>query len=200
MRPERIEEGAVPTSFFGTADLRAVEAALLGARSTAAGFLAALRQQVVSGRGQPGADLVVLGNRTLGPPAPGELAVPEGRALAVAYGAAAARVAHAAPEGVGSGRWVWCVLRPSALDDGRTWEAARAAARAGLRTLAVIVAAGSEHGSAGDDLEAPWRAAGWSSVRVDAADAWSVVSGLDRARATTHGPVALVAASLHHAR
>lgn len=104
------------------------------------------------------------------------------RALAVAFGAAAAL------NGQGERR-VWCLLDAEACDEGGTWEAARAAAAAGVSGLvAGVLTPPSEAPS----LTALWEAAGWAVVEAEGSSAWEVLGGLDQALATPWRPVALL--------
>lgn len=92
--------------------------------------------------------------------------VAAGEALAVALGAAvAARL--------DGGIWrSWCVVDETVCDDGRTWEAARAAPD-DLPTLTVL--------AVGDDSEALWRACGWAVHVVPPDDPVWLLGALDQA-------------------
>ena len=91
-----------------------------------------------------------------------------GEALGVALGAAIAG-------GLDGGVWrAWCVLDESICDDGRTWEAARAAAGApDLRTLTALIA--------GDESTRLWQACGWKVQVVPAGDPVWLLGALDQA-------------------
>ncbi len=182
--------GAPPAPQFDTVDIAVVEQAALRGRGPCATIVAALRQPQVTGFGRPGADLVVLGGGAFGRAPEGWVARPEGAALAVAYGAAASRRARRPGRAVGDGVWVWCLLRPSAWDDGRTWEAARAVAAAGLDTLTVVVAADP---AGVDGVRAVMEAAGFKTLRFDGHDPWAVVGAIDKARAAAGIPLGLIA-------
>jgi transketolase N-terminal domain/subunit len=104
------------------------------------------------------------------------------RALAVAFGAAAALRGR-------GGRGVWCLLDAEACDEGSTWEAARAAAAAGVGGLVTCVL--SPYSEAAS-LAALWDAAGWAVVEAADDSAWEVLGGLDQALAIPGGPVALL--------
>lgn len=174
------DDRAAPATLFDRLDV----AALSQEAAPGAGLLAALlTRPEVTGTGGPSPDLVIVGGRWL-PSAPtGWVAAPEGRALALAYGAAAARTGGPAPPAV------WCLLRARALEDGRTWEAARAAAAVGVDALTAVLAVPAA-GAA--DALAVLKAAGWRHWRASATDAWALTGGLDQTRAV-RGPCALVA-------
>ena len=99
-----------------------------------------------------------------------------GEALAVALGAAVAARLD------GEIWRAWCVLDESVCDDGRTWEAARAAVGADLRTLTVL--------GVGDESAALWRAAGWQVHLVPPADPVWLLGALDQA--LTGAPAAVL--------
>ena len=90
-----------------------------------------------------------------------------GDALAIALGAAVASRLD------GEVWRAWCVLDESICDDGRTWEAARAAAAAELRTLTVL--------GVGDASAGLWRACGWSVHVVPPADPVWLLGAMDQA-------------------
>lgn len=114
-----------------------------------------------------------------------------GRALAVAFGAAAAlngqRGAGDAEPSV-NGRYVWCLLDAEACDEGSTWEAARAAAGRGSPLVTCVLSPPSE----ARPLAALWEAAGWAVVEVAGDSVWEVLGGLDQALALTERPVTLL--------
>lgn len=90
-----------------------------------------------------------------------------GDALAFAFGAAMASEAD-------GGAWrSWCVLDEHACDDGRVWEAARAASAAGPQSLAALVV--------GAGTAALWRACGWDVHIAPAADPAWLLGALDQA-------------------
>lgn len=114
-----------------------------------------------------------------------------GRALAVAFGAAAAlhgQCGNGGAEPPMSGPRVWCLLDAEACDEGNTWEAARAAVAAPGRLVTCVLSPPSEAQS----LAALWEAAGWAVVEVAGDDVWEVLGGLDQALATPKPPVALI--------
>lgn len=88
-------------------------------------------------------------------------------ALGVALGAG---IASALDGGI----WrAWCAIDEVICDDGRTWEAARAATGADLLTMTALVA--------GADSERLWRACGWSVEVVPADDPAWLLGALDQA-------------------
>ena len=183
---------APPTSLFEVVDLPMLATATRGGRGPGAAALAVRRHDAVTGRDGPRPDVVVLGGRFFGRPEPGWAVRAEGLALAVAYGAAMARRTHHRNRGPGQGAWVWCVLRAEALDDGRTWEAARAAAAQRLDTLTAVVT--TPVGRA-RDVTRVFEAAGWCSIRCAAADPLEILRAVDHLRAGHGRPGALVAGS-----
>jgi transketolase N-terminal domain/subunit len=102
-----------------------------------------------------------------------------GDALGMALGAAAAS------ELDGGGWRSWCGLDEAACDDGRVWEAARAAAAARLPTLGAFVA-----GVATAPL---WRACGWQVHLAPADDPAWLLGAFDLAMAAPPGVVMVAA-------
>ncbi|MGH8885150.1 MAG: hypothetical protein ACRDYX_08265 [Egibacteraceae bacterium] len=134
-----------------------------------------------------GLDRLVVGSRQLRPIVTAALRVgwtdeTAGRALAVAFGAAAALNRQ-------GGRCVWCLLDAEACDEGGTWEAARAAAAAGAGGLVTCVLSPPSEAAS---LAALWKAAGWAVVEAAGGNAWEVLGGLDQALAIPERPVALL--------
>lgn len=157
-------------SLFDHAGLPQLLGAVEAARRPAGAIVAALRDPALAG-----GDLVVLGGRWFGSPAPPWAVEPEGRALPVAVGAACAR----------RDATTWCALRAAALGDGRVWEAARAATAAGLARLVLVVLAVEDQVR---DAAAMLAACGWSVRHAPSGGPWELLSALDRARAAAAGP------------
>lgn len=143
----------------------------------------------------PDRDRLVLGGRAVMAGAPraftaagyrdgdGRHEVPDGRALAVAQGAA---VSSRLDGGVAR---VWCVLDRACCRDGVTWEAA-AAARPPLPLTALVIV------EAGDDLEplaARWRACGWSIHHAAVTSPELLLGACDQALADAGPSLVLVA-------
>ena len=101
-----------------------------------------------------------------------------GDALAMAFGAAVASQVDGAP-------WrSWCVLDEAACDDGRVWEAARAAAWARASTLTALVE--------GASTVRMWEACGWTVHQAPVDDPAWLLSSLDQAVATSPAVVLAV--------
>jgi transketolase N-terminal domain/subunit len=107
-----------------------------------------------------------------------------GRALALAYGMAAASRLE------GGTFTVHCLVDAAALDDGRTWEVLRSARASRVRVLrpyAVLPDDGA------DAFARMLRAAGWVVATADAGDVIEILGALDQARARREPPTAVVA-------
>ena len=124
-------------------------------RFTAAGaaFVAAVRARLAAHGHAPATVLTAAGTG--------------GRALALALGAGVAARLE------GSEWRCWCLLDDRACDDGRTWEAVRAAAQVSLETVTVLVA--------GAQTAPLWRASGWTVAVTAAAEPLAVLAAVDRA-------------------
>jgi transketolase N-terminal domain/subunit len=101
-----------------------------------------------------------------------------GDALAMAFGAAMASQ-------LDGGAWrSWCVLDEAACDDGRVWEAARAAAWAKAATLTALVE--------GAGTVRLWEACGWTVHSAPADDPAWLLGALDQAVLTSPAVVLAV--------
>lgn len=170
-------------SFFDTVDMALVTAEAARWKDPGSILIACLVEGVLA----RGLDRLIVGSEQMRPTVTAALRIgwtdeTAGRALAVAFGAAAALNGQA-------GRGVWCLLDAEACDEGGTWEAARAAAAAGISQLVTCVLSPP---SEARSLAVLWEAAGWAVIEVSGASAWEVLGGLDQALATPERPVALL--------
>lgn len=181
--------GTPRRSLFDAVRPRQVQQAGQKLRGPGGMALAALHHEALGGAdggGVVSGGVAVLGGRAFGPPRAAWVGVSdEGRALGVAYGLALTRQRQTL------GGATWCLLRASALLDGRTLEVA--ALLAGLPAVRMVpVVVGEAPATA--RATALLAACGVTVHQADNADAWSLLSALDQAdRVAERAPAAVVA-------
>jgi hypothetical protein len=176
-----------PRSLLDGADLPAVRAAAARGRGAFATAIACLRaggvlQHDPDDPGWLDRDRVIDGAHALGPSDARSwwTSAPVRDALSLALGAG---LSSSLDGGIFR---VWCLL-DGAADDGRTWDAARAAAAQACAAL-TVVAAGDPEARLVDLL----RAAGWRTFAAAPDDPLEVLGAMDRAVAHGAGPAAVV--------
>jgi transketolase N-terminal domain/subunit len=180
-------------SLFDTVDVALVTAEAARWQEPGSLLIACLVEGVLG----HGLDRLVVGSQQMRPTVAAALRFgwtdeTAGRALAVAFGAAAALNGQGETgdeESPMSSRCVWCLLDAEACDEGGTWEAARAAAAAGANRLVACVLTPSPEARS---LAALWEAAGWVVVEAAGGSPWEVLGGLDQALVIPERPVALL--------
>ena len=178
--------GSRRVSLFDRVRPAEVQAAGRKIRGPGGMALASLHFDGVTGGTVRTADAVVLGGRVFGTRRPGWHDTAEGMAIGLAYGIAVVRRQR------GLGGHTWCIIRTRALREGRTLEAATALVDLPPAGLVVIVAGPDEDKDRSTGL---LRGCGLAVAAADNADAWSVISALDRASTDSNETASAVIAT-----